>query len=68
MSMWIPIGENLPVPEEGEIVLVTCKTTKGVRSVNRAWRDRNGFWHGSGSMANVTAWMLMPKPYEGDEE
>lgn len=57
---WIPTSERLPEPEV--MVLVTTKTVKGVRSVNRAYY-MDGFWHGSGSMANVTAWMQLPEPY-----
>ena len=62
---WIRVDIMLPDP--GRIVLVTCKTQKGVRSVNRAYVDEIGFWHGSGSMANVTAWMPMPDPYDEEE-
>ena len=61
---WIPVTERLPETED--MMLVTAKTTKGVRSVNRAYY-MNGFWHGSGSMANVTAWMPLPEPYKEDE-
>ena len=59
---WIPVGEQLP--ELGEMVAVTCVTKKGVRNWNRAFVDINGFWHGSGSMAGVVAWMPM-EAYEG---
>lgn len=58
---WIPVSEDLP-PEE-EVVLVSCKSKRGVRSVNRAYHY-DGFWHGSGSMAGVEAWMTLPEPYE----
>ena len=61
---WIPVTERLPETED--MMLVTAKTTKGVRSVNRAYY-MNGSWHGSGSMANVTAWMPLPAPYEEEE-
>lgn len=60
---WIPVTERLP--ETDEMCLVTAKTQKGVRNVNRAYY-MNGFWHGSGSMANVTAWMPLPDPYEDE--
>ena len=61
MSKWIPISETLP--DENEMVLVTCKTKKDYRSVNRAYYSNN-FWHGSGSMSEVIAWMPLPNPYE----
>lgn len=64
MGNWIPVTENLP--KEGEMVLVTCKTKKGVKSVNRAYQSNNT-WHGSGSMSGVTAWMPLPQPYEDEK-
>lgn len=61
---WIPTKERLP--ESDDMMLVTAKTQKGVRSVNRAYYS-NGFWHGSGSMSNVIAWMPLPAPYEEED-
>ena len=61
---WIPVMERLP--ETDDMMLVTAKTQKGQRNVNRAYYS-NGFWHGSGSMANVTAWMPLPEPYKEEE-
>lgn len=62
---WIPVTEHLP--DADDMVLVTCRAKNGNLSVNRAYCDEQGFWHGSGSMAGVTAWMPLPKPYrEGD--
>lgn len=58
---WIPCSERLP--EDDEIMLVTCKPKKGSPNVNRAYY-MDGAWHGSGSMSNVTAWMPLPKPYQ----
>ena len=52
---WIDVEEQLP--EVGEIVAVTCVTKKGVRNWNRAFIYATGFWHGSGSMSGVVAWM-----------
>ena len=49
---WIPVEERLP--EDEEMVMVTCQTKSGRRSVNRAWYGE-GFWHGSGSMSGVIA-------------
>lgn len=58
---WILVEDRLP--EEGEMVLVTCQTKSGRRSVNRAWH-RGGFWHGTGSMSEVIAWMPLPEPHD----
>jgi hypothetical protein len=57
---WIPVEDALP--ESDEMMLVTCMSKKGNLSVNRAYYS-NGFWHGSGSMSGVTAWMPLPEPY-----
>ena len=57
---WIPAEERLP--EDDSMVLVTCQTKKGIRSVNRAYCD-GAFWHGSGSMSGVIAWRPLPEPY-----
>jgi hypothetical protein len=63
-SGWIPVTKQLP-PEE-EMVLVSCQTAKGVKSVNRAYY-MNDSWHGSGSMSGVKAWQPLPEPYDGEE-
>lgn len=57
---WIPVEERLP--EDEEMVLVTCQTKTGRKSVNRAWYGE-GFWHGTGSMSGVIAWRALPEPY-----
>ena len=62
---WIPVEECLP--EEGEMVLVTCQKKSGQRSVNRAWH-MGGFWHGTGSMSGVIAWMPLPEPYRPEKK
>ena len=62
-AQWIPITEALPKTDD--MVLVTCVTKSGLKSVNRAYCDERGFWHGLGSMAGVVAWLPLPKPYEG---
>ena len=58
---WIPVEERLP--EDEEMVLVTCQTKTGRKSVNRAWYGE-GFWHGIGSMSGVIAWRALPEPYQ----
>lgn len=62
---WIPCSERLP--DNDDIMLVSCRTKKGVNSVNRAYYA-DGFWHGSGSMSGVTAWMLLPEPYTKEND
>lgn len=57
---WISVEDRLP--EDDRMVLVTCQTKKGIRSVNRAYCD-GAFWHGSGSMSGVIAWRPLPEPY-----
>ena len=61
---WRTLDEELPPVDE--MVLVTCKPKKGKANVNRAYRGEDGFWHGSGSMSGVIAWMPLPWPYEGE--
>lgn len=62
---WIHVSERLP--ETDDLMLVSCRTKKGVNSVNRAYYS-NGAWHGSGSMSGVIAWMPLPEPYKGEAE
>ena len=57
---WIPVEERLP--EDEEMVLVTCKTKVGRLSVYRAWRG-GGYWHGTESISDVIAWQPLPEPY-----
>ena len=58
---WIPVEKGMP--EDEQMMLVTCKTKSGRRSVNRAWYGE-GFWHGTGSMSGVIAWRPLPEPYQ----
>ncbi len=62
-SEWMPC--DIDVPVDDRMVLVTCKTKKGTLSVNRAYYDGE-YWHGSGSMSGVIAWMPLPEPYTED--
>lgn len=64
-SAWIPVTEAMP--DDDDLMLVTCQSKNGTRSVNRAYYDGQ-FWHGSGSMAGVTAWMPLPEPYGGEQD
>lgn len=61
-QQWIPCSERLP--ENDEMVLVSCETKKGIKVINRAYY-MDGYWHGSGTMSGVKAWMPLPEPYEG---
>ena len=61
---WIPVAERLP--EDDTMMLVTCRTKRGLLNVNRAYYF-GGSWHGSGSMSGVVAWMPMPTPYDPEE-
>lgn len=61
---WIETSERLP--DNDDIMLVTCEKKTGERSLNRAYyMASNKSWHGSGSMSNVIAWADV-KPYYGD--
>ena len=62
---WSPAKKDELVqrlPKNEEMMLVTCQTKAGRRSVNRAWYGE-GFWHGTGTMSGVIAWMPLPDPY-----
>ena len=61
---WRLVDNELPADDT--LMLVTCRTKKGVLSVNRAYYS-NGVWHGSGSMAGVIAWMPLPEPYDPED-
>ena len=62
---WIPVARALP--EVGEQVIVTTAPKRGPknRAINRAWVDDQGFWHGSGTFAQVVAWRKID-PWMGD--
>ena len=46
---WIDVNERLP--EVNEKVIVCTQTKKGVKSINLAYIDADGWWHGMGSMS-----------------
>jgi hypothetical protein len=58
---WIPCTKQLP--DTDDMMLVTCAPKKGARNVNRAYYC-DGAWHGSGTHAEVVAWMPLPLPYQ----
>ena len=63
-EQWIPCSERLP--ENEEIMLITTKSKKGNLSINRAYYlEKTKSWHGTGTMAEVIAWMPLPEPYSG---
>jgi Lar family restriction alleviation protein len=59
---WISVDGRLPEPDTR--VLVSCRTKRGQNSINMAYVDERGFWHGMGSMSGVRAWMPLPDAYE----
>ena len=62
---WIPTEQVLPPPDSNVRHLVVCEAKNGYRSINLAWIDDKGTWHGMGSFAKVTHWMpLPPLPYK----
>lgn len=63
MNNWISVKDKLP--DNDDMMLVTCKTKTGIYNVNRAYFS-DGFWHGCGSMSGVIAWMVLPDPYKED--
>lgn len=56
-SKWIDANKILP--KDDLKVLVCCRTKKGIRSINMAYRF-NDCWHGNGSMSGVTHWQPLP--------
>lgn len=61
-ELWIPVTERLP--ETTDHVLVSCKTKKGVKVVNRSYYSGK---HWAGVMSDVEAWMPLPEPFRGDD-
>lgn len=65
---WIPVTQDLP--SDGEYVLCTTVTKKGLRQVVRGYyfrADGNGHW-ACGMNSNVVAWMPLPRPWEGEAD
>ena len=62
---WIPVTERLP--EKEGVYLVTDKTAYGAKISLRYWNihEKDAFWSGFESDV-VTAWMPLPKPWEGE--
>lgn len=65
---WIPTSMFKPTADKNDTRYpVICQSKNGRQSVNLAWIDENGNWHGQGSMANVTHWappFQLPDPIE----
>ena len=59
---WIPVDKALPEVEKQ--VAVTTQLKNGSRNWNKAWMDKDGFWHGNGTMASVVAWRNI-EPWQG---
>lgn len=56
---WIPVSDRLPAP--GERVLVACRNQKGIQNVNIGYFTSDGVFHGMGSSARATHWMMLPE-------
>ena len=62
---WIPCTERLP--DDDGMVLVKCRSKRGVNIVSRAYYS-NGFLYGSRSMSGaLLAWMPLPEPYKEEK-
>ena len=69
---WISVAERLP--EEEGWYLVYTTPNRGHKSINKAmfckgyaWGNFEPYWRGAGGhWANVTHWMPLPQPAEGE--
>ena len=62
--IWIPVTTDLP--PEGEYVLCTTTTKKGLRQVVKGYYADSRWCCGMNS--NVVAWMPMPEPWKGEAD
>lgn len=63
---WIPVTERLPKPFV--TVLVTHKQENGTLYKHMAHLNPQGRWAGLAFEGEVTAWMPLPEPWEGEVE
>ena len=59
---WIPTDIITPPADPDARYFVICENKKGRRSINLAWIDEKGDWHGQGSFSKVTHWMTVQLP------
>ena len=67
-TMWIPVSERLPKKDETE-VLITLKEDGSV--LQATYLDDRTFdteAYGWFAIKDISAWMLLPKPYEESED
>lgn len=63
---WIPVTEG--VPDNEEYVLCTTIRKDGGRQVVRGYWDKARHIWVCGMNSNVVAWMLLPKPWKGEDD
>lgn len=64
LPKWIPVTERLPKPFV--TVLVTHKQENGTLYKHMAHLNPQGRWAGLSYTGEVTAWMPLPEPWEGE--
>jgi hypothetical protein len=65
-SGWISVKKRLP--DNDRYVLVCTKTAKGMKNIKTGYYMANGQGWVVGMNSNVTAWMELPEPYEGEDD
>ena len=65
-SGWISVKKRLP--DNDRYVLVCTKTAKGMKNIKTGYYMANGHGWVVGMNSNVTAWMELPEPYEGEDD